>query len=53
MIIKSTNRFPADKVKICKRDVCVEARGDNGRLIVNALTFAIVCVGIAAVIKAS
>jgi hypothetical protein len=49
----STNQFPPDKVKLCKRDVCIEARGDNAKLIVGAIAFAIVCWGFSALIKVS
>lgn len=49
----STNQFPADKVRVCKKNVCVEARGKNAELIVGALAFAFICWGIAALAKAS
>lgn len=32
------NPFPADKVRLCNRNTCIEARGDNGRLLVFAVS---------------
>lgn len=26
--------YPADKVKLCKKDTCIEARGQNGQLVI-------------------
>ena len=48
----SKYQFPSDKVKMCKRDVCVEARGKNAELIVSAISLAFICWGISAIIKA-
>jgi len=39
---------PVDQVRICKGNTCIEARGDNAKLIVAAFTFMLICVGIAA-----
>lgn len=49
----STNQFPTDKVKLCKSNVCIEARGDNAKLLTGAFAFALLCIGIAALAKAS
>lgn len=43
----STYQFPTDKVKVCKRDFCVEARGRNAELIVGAIVLAFVYIGVA------
>lgn len=48
MYLQQVNQFPVDRVKVCKKDVCVEARGDNAKAIVGALAFMFVCFGIAA-----
>lgn len=53
MDIISTYQFPNDKVRVCKSDVCIEARGENAKLLVAAFTFALLCIGIAALAKAS
>ena len=53
MYLQKVNQFPQDKVKLCKRDVCVEARGDNAKLLAGAFAFALFCIGIAALSKAS
>lgn len=42
---------PADMVKVCIEDTCIEARGDNGKTVVNALCFVAFCVGIAVLLK--
>lgn len=42
---------PADTVKVCIKDTCIEAEGDNGKTIVNALCFVAFCVGIAELLK--
>lgn len=42
---------PTDLVKVCNHNTCIEARGENGRAIVEALCFAFVCVGVAALLK--
>lgn len=49
----SYNKFPTDKVRVCKKDICVEASGNNAELIVGALAFTFICFGIAALAKAS
>jgi hypothetical protein len=35
--------MPADQIKICKKDVCVEARGENARIIVAVLSVVALC----------
>lgn len=36
-----------DKVKVCKGNMCIEARGDNAKLLTLGFVFVLVCVGIA------
>jgi hypothetical protein len=36
--------MPADQIKLCKKDVCVEARGENARIIVAVLSMVALCV---------
>ena len=49
----NSNQFPADKVRVCKKDICVEARGKNAEIIVRAIAFAFICWGVAEIAKAS
>lgn len=44
---------PTDLVKVCNRNICIEARGVNATAIVNAVCFVAFCVGIAALLKTS
>lgn len=37
----------ADQVKVCKGNICIEARGDNAKLITLGFVFVLVCAGIA------
>lgn len=37
-----------DAVKVCKKDLCVEAKGKFAEAITFSLVFAFICVGIAA-----
>ena len=37
-----------DEVNICKGNTCIQARGDNAKLITFAFAFMLICVGIAA-----
>jgi hypothetical protein len=39
---------PVDQVRVCNGNTCIEARGDNARILVCAFAFMLVCVGIAA-----
>lgn len=38
-------RQPNDTVRLCKKDVCIEARGRNGQLIVVAFVVLLICTG--------
>lgn len=38
---------PVDQVRVCKGNMCIEARGDNAKLITLGFVFVLVCVGIA------
>ena len=49
----STYQAPVDRVKVCNRNVCIEARGDNAKLIANAFAFMLLCIGVAALAKAA
>jgi hypothetical protein len=49
----TANQFPIDKVRICKEDICIEARGNNAEMITGALAIALLCIGIAALTKAN
>lgn len=51
MSIQKYNSFPQDRVRICKEDICVEARGKNAELIAGAFAFMLVCIAIVAVSK--
>lgn len=42
---------PTDKVKVCTKNLCVEAAGRNAKQIVGALCFMLICMGIAALAK--
>ena len=33
---------PNDKVRLCKKDVCIEARGQNGQLLVAAFVLLLI-----------
>jgi hypothetical protein len=46
-------QIPTDKVRVCHRNTCIEARGNNGKLIAGAFAFALLCVGLAALAKTS
>lgn len=41
-----------NKVSLCKGDVCVNAEGSNAKAIAGAATFAFVCAGFAALVRA-
>ena len=51
MNIKRFN--PYNTVKLCKGNVCIQANGENGRLIVIAVCIALILVGLAALVNAS
>ena len=40
-----------DAVKVCKKDLCIEAKGKFAEAITLSLVFTFVCVGIAALVK--
>lgn len=44
-------KFPSDMVKMCTKNMCVEARGENAKLLVNVFAITILCIGIAALAK--
>lgn len=49
-----TNRYQQNlnSVKVCKQDLCVEAKGKNAEAIVTAVAFAAVLVGLGAFLRA-
>ena len=42
-----------DNIDLCYRNTCVKVRGRNAKIITNVLSFALVVVSIASLIKAS
>lgn len=46
-----TNLLSQDAVNICYKDACVKARGENAKLIVTSISFAILLLGVARVFK--
>jgi len=40
-----------DNVKVCKGDLCVEAKGELAEIIAISVAFAFICAGIAALVK--
>jgi len=42
-----TMKYFNDEVKVCKGNLCIEARGDNAKLLTLGFVFVLVCVGIA------
>jgi hypothetical protein len=50
MILKSYN--PYDTVKLCKNNLCIEAKGENGRMLIVAVCIALVLMAIAAIANA-
>ena len=45
-------RQPNDTVRLCKKDICIEARGRNGQLIVVALAVLLISTAIYYLAKA-
>lgn len=45
-------RQPNDNVRLCKKDICIEARGHNGQLIVVALAVLLISTAIYYLAKA-
>ena len=52
MYLKKYTKVPADTVRLCKGNLCIEARGENARIITTVFTVALICVSIAALSKA-
>lgn len=48
------NNYPhhLDTVKVCKKDLCIEAKGSNADAIVSAVSVMLLLIGIGALIKA-
>lgn len=49
----STYQAQADQVRVCNRNFCIEAKGENAKMIAGAFAFMLVCIGIAALAKAA
>ena len=49
----STYNDQSSGLKICKNDVCIEAYGDNAKIIAFAIAIAIICCGVAALLRAN
>ena len=35
--------MPADQIRLCKQNTCIEARGENARTIVGAVSLVLFC----------
>jgi hypothetical protein len=35
-----------DEIRICRQDTCIEARGDNARIIIAAIAIVLICYAI-------
>jgi hypothetical protein len=35
--------MPQDQIRLCKQDTCIEARGENAKTIVQAVSVALFC----------
>lgn len=47
------NQLPVDEVVLCdSNNDCIEARGENAKLLIQAVTFALVLYGLSQVVKA-
>jgi len=44
---------PSDTVRLCRRNVCIEAKGQNGKLLVVAVCITLVLIGLSAFINAN
>lgn len=51
MFIQNRSYFPQDKVRVCKNDVCIEARGRNAEYLIFGIVFALLCWGLATLIN--
>jgi len=49
----TTNQKSTDGVKVCNRNLCIDAKGDNAKLITGAFALMLICFGIAALVKAA
>ncbi len=47
----NTYKTPADRVRVCNRNTCIEARGDNAKIIAGAFAIMLVCIGISALAR--
>ena len=52
MYLNKYNNTPNDKVRLCKGNLCIEARGENARLLTGVFAIALLCIGIAALSRA-
>ena len=52
MYLKKYNKLTQDKVRFCKGNVCLEANGENARLLTGVFTFVLICIGISTLAKA-
>jgi hypothetical protein len=52
MYPKKYNNFQQDKIRLTRGGVNIEVRGDNAKIIVGAIAFAFICIGISAFSKA-
>lgn len=52
MYPKKYTNVPQVKVRLCKANLCIEARGENARILTGVFAFALICVGIAALSRA-
>lgn len=43
---------PYDTVKLCRNNICIEAKGENGRLLLLSVCIALILAGIAALANA-
>jgi len=50
--IQKSNFQSVDTVKICKKDLCIEAKGENGKLLANAAAAIMVVLAISLLAKA-
>lgn len=51
MYLKQNHYFPKDQVRVCKNDVCIEARGRNAEYLIFGIVFALLCWGLATLIN--
>ncbi len=52
MYLNKYNVSNRDKVRLCKGNICLEARGENARQLTNAFTLVLICIGLAVLAKA-